>query len=49
MKIIKNFIKILFFLGKRKDVANLISISDLFLFSTRAEALPRVILETMVS
>ena len=43
-KIFKDII----FWGKRKDVENLISISDLFLFSTRAEALPRVILETMV-
>lgn len=44
----KKFNKDIIFWGKRKDVANLISISDIFLFSTRAEALPRVILESMV-
>ena len=38
MKIIKNFIKILFFGKKKNDVANLISISDIFLFSTKSRS-----------
>lgn len=44
----KKFQKDIIFWGKRKDVTNLIALSDLFLFPTRAEALPRVILEAMV-
>ena len=40
----KNHIKVW---GKRKDIYKLIHASDLFLFPTRAEAFPRVILEAM--
>ena len=43
----KKFKQNIIFWGKRKDALDLISISNLFLFPTRAEALPRVILESM--